>query len=199
MLEFKDVLLQNNLCLRASRNHYNGLEDWMWGELVLLKAKSWLLLLHLLHTSSLTVHGRTWISKKSCSSLCAYLPRKCKWRTEPCITHHPLAMAKFLMGFCCSYFCGGAPYSRSGLTAVSQWLKAGDRNPHVMILLKYIFYYIHDPLFSPNLTTEYNTKAGSLTKRTFCMGKIILVNPIGFPHTSPCEHFENMFLHGVLP
>lgn len=86
------------------------------------------------------------------------------------ITHHPLAMAKFLVGFCC-YFCGGAPYTTSGLTAVFQELKAGDRNPHVMILLKYIFYYIHDPLFSPNVTTAYSTKAGSLTKRTLCMGK----------------------------
>lgn len=110
-----------------------------------------------------------------------------------------LIMAKFLMGFCCSYFCAGGPYSTSGLTAVSQQLKAGDRNPHVMILLKYIFYHINDPVFSPNLATAYSTKTGLFTKRIYCRGKIVLVNRIGFPHTSSSKHFENLFLHGVVP
>lgn len=39
-------------------------------------------LFHLLHTSSVTVHGRARTSKKSCSSLCAYSPRKCKYTNE---------------------------------------------------------------------------------------------------------------------
>lgn len=50
-------------------------------------------------------------------------------------------------------------------------LKAEDRNPHIMILLKYIFNYILDPVFSPNLTRAYSTKVGSFTKITFLMGK----------------------------
>lgn len=37
--------------------------------------------------------------------------------------------------------------------------------------LKHLFYYIHDPVFSPHLTTASSTKVGSLTRRTFCMGK----------------------------
>lgn len=85
-----------------------------------------------------------------------------------------LTMAKFLVGFCRSYFCGRTPYSTWGLTAVSQQLKAGDMNPHIMIILKYSFYYIYEPGFSPNLTRAYSTKVGSLTERTFCKEKIIL-------------------------
>lgn len=61
-----------------------------------------------------------------------------------------------------------------------------------MIILKYSFYYIYEPGFSPNLTRAYSTKVGSLTKRTFCKEKIILDNPIGYPYTSPAEHFENL-------
>jgi len=78
------------------------------------------------------------------------------------------------------------------LSAVSQELKPGDRGPHITILLKYIYDLLHDPVFSPNITTAQITKVGSLTKSTFCMAEIILVIPIGFPCIPLADHFENV-------
>lgn len=64
-------------------------------------------------------------------------------------------MTKFLMGFFSSYFSGDVPYSTGGLAAKCCFsrVKAGDRVLEIMIPLKYIYDLLHDPEFSPNITT----------------------------------------------